>query len=82
VRQVKMAVIGAGIWGENHAMALSTYPTVELAWICDLNAERAERLADKVGCRWTRSSPSSPRATSRRSGSRPRITLTKGHASR
>jgi predicted dehydrogenase len=48
-----MAVIGAGIWGENHAMALSTYPTVELAWICDLNAERAKRLADKVGCRWT-----------------------------
>jgi predicted dehydrogenase len=48
-----MAVIGAGIWGENHAMALATYPIVELAWICDLNAERAKRLADKVGCRWT-----------------------------
>jgi predicted dehydrogenase len=48
-----MAVIGAGIWGENHAMALSTYPIVELAWICDLNAERAKRLADQVGCRWT-----------------------------
>jgi predicted dehydrogenase len=48
-----MAVIGAGIWGENHAMALATYPIVELAWICDLNAERAKRLADRVGCRWT-----------------------------
>ena len=53
MRRVKMAVIGAGIWGENHAMAFSTYPIVELAWICDLNAERARRLADKVGCRWT-----------------------------
>ena len=53
MRRVKMAVIGAGIWGENHAMAFSTYPIVELAWICDLNPERARRLADKVGCRWT-----------------------------
>jgi predicted dehydrogenase len=53
VQQVKMAVIGAGIWGENHAMALSTYPVVDLACICDLNAERAKLLADKVGCGWT-----------------------------
>ena len=55
MRRVKMGVIGAGIWGENHAVALSTYAPVELAWICDLNAERARRLADKVGCRWTTS---------------------------
>ena len=53
MRRVKMAVVGAGIWGENHAMALSTYPIVDLVYICDLNAERAKRLADKVGCRWT-----------------------------
>ena len=44
MRQVKMAVIGAGVWGENHAMALSTYPLVELALICDLNADRATGL--------------------------------------
>jgi predicted dehydrogenase len=53
VRRVKMAVIGAGIWGENHATALSTYPVVDLLYICDLNPERARRLAEKVGCRWT-----------------------------
>jgi predicted dehydrogenase len=53
VRRVKMAVIGAGIWGENHAMAFATYPVVELGWICDLDAGRARRLAEKVGCRWT-----------------------------
>jgi predicted dehydrogenase len=55
VKRVKMAVIGAGIWGENHAMAYSTYPIVDLAYICDLNAERARQLAEKVGCRWTTS---------------------------
>jgi predicted dehydrogenase len=55
-----MAVIGAGIWGENHAVALSTYPIVELVYICDLNAERAQRLAEKVGCKWTPTSPRLP----------------------
>ena len=50
MERVRMAVIGAGIWGENHAMALSTYPIVDLACICDLDARRAKALADKVGC--------------------------------
>jgi len=53
MRRVKMAVIGAGTWGENHAMALSTYPMVDLQTICDLDGDRARRLADKVGCGWT-----------------------------
>jgi len=46
MKRVKMAVIGAGIWGENHAVALSTHPGVELVSICDLNGERARALAD------------------------------------
>lgn len=53
MKRVRMAVIGAGIWGENHAMAYTSYPIVDLAYICDLNAERARRLAEKVGCAWT-----------------------------
>ena len=53
MNRVKMAVIGAGIWGENHAVALSSYPIVDLEMICDLNAERARALAERVGCRWT-----------------------------
>jgi len=53
MKRVKMAVIGAGIWGENHAVALSTHPAVELVSICDLNGERAKKLAEKVGCAWT-----------------------------
>jgi predicted dehydrogenase len=50
MERVRMAVIGAGIWGENHAVALSTYPIVDLVCICDLDARRAKALADKVGC--------------------------------
>lgn len=53
MRRVKMAVIGAGIWGENHAVALATYPLVELLYICDLNPDRARHLANKIGCQWT-----------------------------
>ena len=53
MRRVNMAVIGAGIWGENHAVALSTHPIVDLKLICDLDAGRAKALADKVGCGWT-----------------------------
>ncbi|MEK6215711.1 MAG: Gfo/Idh/MocA family oxidoreductase, partial [Boseongicola sp.] len=51
--QVKMAVVGAGVWGENHAMAYANYPLVDLVYICDLDADRAKALADKVGCDWT-----------------------------
>jgi predicted dehydrogenase len=53
MERVRMAVIGAGIWGENHAVALSTYPIVDLVCICDLDARRAKALADKVGCEHT-----------------------------
>jgi len=53
MNRVKMAVIGAGIWGENHAVALSTHPIVDLVSICDLNADRARTLAERVGCGWT-----------------------------
>ena len=51
--KVKLAVVGAGIWGENHAMAFAHYPLVDLACICDLDAGRAKALAAKVGCDWT-----------------------------
>jgi predicted dehydrogenase len=50
---VKMAVVGAGIWGENHAMAFATYPIVDLVCICDLDGAKAKALAEKVGCEWT-----------------------------
>ncbi|MEM7024948.1 MAG: Gfo/Idh/MocA family oxidoreductase [Pseudomonadota bacterium] len=53
MERIKMAVVGAGIWGENHAMAWSTYPIVDLVCICDLDGAKAKALADKVGCNHT-----------------------------
>ena len=52
-RKVRMAVIGAGTWGENHALAFSHDPRVELVCICDMKEEKAKALAQKYGCAYT-----------------------------
>ena len=48
MERVKMAVVAAGIWGENHAMAFATYPIVDLVCICDLDGAKAKALAEKL----------------------------------
>jgi predicted dehydrogenase len=42
-------VIGAGLFGENHALAYSRLPDVELVAISDIDEERARLIADKYG---------------------------------
>ncbi|MDI2097595.1 Gfo/Idh/MocA family protein [Ruicaihuangia caeni] len=44
-----IAVIGAGYWGPNLARNFKANPDWELAAICDLDRERAQRVADAVG---------------------------------
>jgi predicted dehydrogenase len=45
---VNAAVIGLGV-GEQHARALAAHPGVRVAWLCDLEAARAERVAAAIG---------------------------------
>jgi len=52
---IRIGIVGAGIWGSNHALALSTHPPGEVALICDRDGDRARRLAEKHGCAWTTS---------------------------
>ncbi len=52
---VRIGIIGAGIWGSNHALALSNHPPGELKIICDQDESRARQLADKHDCDWTTS---------------------------
>lgn len=52
-RRARMAVIGVGIWGQNHALVYATYPRAELVCICDQNEERGRQFAERYGCRWT-----------------------------
>ncbi len=47
--KLRMAVIGAGVWGETHAYLYDEHPDVELVGICDLNKARAEALAARFG---------------------------------
>ncbi|MFC5931595.1 Gfo/Idh/MocA family protein [Cryobacterium melibiosiphilum] len=47
--KLKIAVIGAGYWGPNLARNFSASPDWELVAICDLDATRAQALADRVG---------------------------------
>ncbi|WP_375386217.1 Gfo/Idh/MocA family protein [uncultured Microbacterium sp.] len=47
--RLNVAVIGAGYWGPNLARNFRSSPDWNLAAICDLDVERAQRVADGVG---------------------------------
>jgi predicted dehydrogenase len=44
-----MGVIGAGLWGNNHAHTFTVLPETELVAVCDLDAGRAEKLKQSFG---------------------------------
>ncbi len=52
---VSIGIVGAGIWGRNHALALAGHPRGSVDLICDRDEMRARALAEKVGCRWVTS---------------------------
>lgn len=47
--KVKMAIIGAGTWGKNHAKIYNAHPCAETVAICDLNLDRAKETASELG---------------------------------
>ncbi len=49
MENVGFGVIGTGILGEYHAQVYSRLPGVELAAVCDIEAERAQATAEKYG---------------------------------
>lgn len=46
--KLKMAIVGAGIWGENHAKIYMAHPFCEVVAICDQKRDRAQTLAEKL----------------------------------
>jgi len=52
---VRVGIIGAGIWGNNHALALTTHPRCTVEMICDRDETRARQTAERFGCKWTSS---------------------------
>jgi predicted dehydrogenase len=47
--KLKMAIVGAGIWGENHAKIYQAHPFCQVAAVCDRDRGKAEALAAKIG---------------------------------
>lgn len=49
--KLKMAIVGAGIWGENHARIYQSHPFAEAVAICDMNYDKAKAVGDRLGIR-------------------------------
>ncbi|HHV96225.1 MAG TPA: Gfo/Idh/MocA family oxidoreductase [Clostridiaceae bacterium] len=47
--KIKMAIVGAGLWGKNHALVFDAHPDVETVAICDINEEKAYAVAKQFG---------------------------------
>ncbi len=48
---LKLAIVGAGVWGDTHAGIFAEHPGAENVAICDKNGERAAAVAKKYGIR-------------------------------
>lgn len=46
-RAIGYAVVGAGIWGETHAIAAMSHPFSRLVAVCDIDESKARALAEK-----------------------------------
>lgn len=51
MKKIKMAIVGAGIWGENHARIYQAHPFCEVVALCDLNLAKARESAKRLGIR-------------------------------
>ncbi len=49
MNRLRVAVIGTGFWGKNHARVYKELPETELVAICDINPERAKNIANQLG---------------------------------
>jgi predicted dehydrogenase len=49
MKELKSAIIGAGLMGDRHAKACSQYSNVKLVAVCDINEEKANELANNYG---------------------------------
>ncbi len=47
--KLKIAIVGAGIWGENHARIYQSHPFAEVAAVCDMNYDKAKEFGGKMG---------------------------------
>ena len=46
---IRIAIVGAGVWGDTHAAIYKEHPSVNPVAICDKNVQKAQVLAEKYG---------------------------------
>ena len=46
--KLKIAIVGTGIWGENHAAIYQAHPFCEVVAVCDRDQAKAKTLAEKM----------------------------------
>lgn len=51
--QARMAAIGLGLWGQNHALTYHKYHRSKLVVVCDMNEIRAREIAARYRCDYT-----------------------------
>ena len=51
LQTVKMALVGAGTWGANHARIYKAHPFADVVAICDRDRAKAEKVAQEEGIR-------------------------------
>ena len=49
MKKLGVAVIGTGFWGKNHARVYKELESTDLVAVCDVNPERAKRIATQFG---------------------------------
>jgi UDP-N-acetylglucosamine 3-dehydrogenase len=49
MKKLGVAVVGAGFWGRNHARVFSELEETELLAVCDIDVERAKKVANQFG---------------------------------
>lgn len=47
--KLKIAIVGAGIWGENHASIYRSHPFAEVTAVCDMDYAKARKMGEKLG---------------------------------
>ncbi len=48
-KKIKMAVVGAGTWGENHIKIYNAHPFAEVVALCDRDDKKLNEVADRQG---------------------------------
>ena len=46
MNELRMGIVGAGIWGETHASIYNEHPFAQTVAICDKDKAKAEALAE------------------------------------